>query len=379
VTARPFAANHLVVVAAGTGGHVTPGLAVAARLQARGWSVSWLGTRSGMERALVERAGIDFDPLDFGSLRGRGWAMLASSPFRLLRAVWQARGVLRRRAPTAVFATGGYVAVPAGWAARLARVPLALLNADAAPLLSMRLLDGAPRVVLCGFDGAAARRAGSRALVSGNPVREAIAAVAPPGERFAGRAGPLRLLVLGGSLGATALNRVVPEALKRLAARDPAAARPQVVHQCGAAHLDEARRAYAAAGLEAEVVSFIDDVAARYAWADVAICRAGAITTSELAAAGVASILVPFVASTTDHQRSNAEFLAARGAAVHLPQPEADAQRLAALLGGLDRPRLLQMAQAARELGRTDATAIAAAAIEKMAARPSGAAATGPA
>ena len=317
--------NHLVVVAAGTGGHVMPGLAVAEVLRGRGWSVSWLGTKTGMERGLVERHGIDFDAIDFSGLRGKGLKTLLLGGFLLLRALWQSRRLLRARAPQVVFSTGGYVAVPAGLAAGSLGVPLVLMNADAGSLLSTRLLTPLAAGVLCGFDGDAAAAAGDKGLVTGNPVRAEIASIASPEQRFAGRAGPVRLLVVGGSLGARVLNEAVPSALALI----PAERRPCVLHQCGAGNMENVRRAYAEAGVDAEVVPFIDDMARRYAEADVVVCRAGAITVTELAVAGVASVLVPLVVSTTQHQRTNAEFLAARGAAMHLPQVELTAARLA--------------------------------------------------
>lgn len=355
--------SHLVVVAAGTGGHVMPGLAVAEALRRRGWTVSWLGTRAGMERRLVEPHGIAFDAIDFSSLRGKGLGTLMLGGFRLLRAIWQSRAVLRARRPSVVFSTGGYVAVPAGLAASTVNAPLALLNADAAPLLSTRMLRSLASAVFCGFDGAAAKLAGERGLVTGNPVREEIARLAPPAQRYAARSGPLTVLVIGGSLGAKVLNETLPAALARL----PLAVRPRVVHQCGAAHEAATRAAYAAAGVDAEVLPFIDDMPRRYADADVVICRAGAITVTELAAAGVASILVPLVVSTTSHQRTNAEFLAAHGAAIHLPQDALTAERVAQLLGELTRERLTKMAEAARALGRPQATKVVADAIEHLA------------
>jgi UDP-N-acetylglucosamine--N-acetylmuramyl-(pentapeptide) pyrophosphoryl-undecaprenol N-acetylglucosamine transferase len=354
--------NHLVVVAAGTGGHVMPGLAVAEALRGRGWSVSWLGTKTGMERGLVERHGIAFDAIDFSGLRGKGLKTLLLGGFLLLRALWQSRRLLRARAPQVVFSTGGYVAVPAGLAAGSLGVPLVLMNADAGSLLSTRMLTPLAAGVLCGFDGDAAAAAGDKGLVTGNPVRAEIASIASPEERFAGRAGPVLLLVVGGSLGARVLNEAVPSALTLI----PAERRPLVLHQCGAGNVESVRRAYAEAGVDAEVVPFIDDMARRYAEADVVVCRAGAITVTELAVAGVASVLVPLVVSTTQHQRTNAEFLAARGAAVHLPQVELTAARLAGLLDGLTRERLLEMAKAARTQGRPDATATVAAVIEKV-------------
>jgi len=355
--------THLVVVAAGTGGHVMPGLAVAEALRGRGWTVSWLGTRAGMERSLVEPRGIDFDAIEFASLRGKGLGTLLLGGFRLLRALWQSRAALRQRRPSVVFSTGGYVAVPAGLAAAAAGVPLALLNADAAPLLSTRLLRSLTSAVFCGFDGAAAKLAGERGVVTGNPVRAEIAALPLPAQRYAQRSGPLNLLVVGGSLGAQVLNEALPAALGSL----PNELRPRVVHQCGAAQLAATRASYAGAGVEAEVLPFIDDMARRYAEADLVICRAGAITVTELAAAGLASILVPLVVSTTSHQRSNAEFMAAGGAAIHLPQEELTPQRLAELLAGLGRDELLRLATQARNLGRADATRVVADAIEHIA------------
>ncbi len=355
--------THLVVVAAGTGGHVMPGLAVAEALRSRGWTVSWLGTRAGMERKLVEPHGIAFDAIDFSSLRGKGLGNLLLGGFRLLRAIWQSRAALRARRPAVVFSTGGYVAVPAGLAASTVNVPLALLNADAAPLLSTKMLRSLASAVFCGFDGAAATRVGERGLVTGNPVRDQIAVLPPPEQRYAARSGPLNLLVVGGSLGARVLNETLPAALAML----PPASRPRVVHQCGGAHEAATRAGYAQAGVAAEVLPFIDDIARRYAEADVVICRAGAITIAELAAGGVASILVPLVVSTTSHQRTNAEFMAAHGAAIHLPQADLVPERLARPLGELSRERLAQMAAAARALGRPQATRVVADAIEHIA------------
>ena len=356
--------RHLMVVAAGTGGHVMPGLAVAEQLLARGWKVSWLGTRSGMERRLVEPRGLVFDALDFSGLRGKGLKTLIFGGFSLLRAIWQSLAAMRARRPSVVFATGGYVAVPAGLAASWLGIPFALLNADAAPLLSMRLLRSLASAVFCGFDGAAARMAGARGLVTGNPVRSTIAAVPGPAQRLADRSGPLSVLVIGGSLGAQALNQALPAALARI----EAPARPRVIHQCGAAHVEATRAVYASAGVDARVVDFIDDIGERYVAADVVICRAGAITVTELCVAGVAAILVPLVVSTTEHQRTNAEFLARHGAAIHLPQTELSAARLAALLRGLTREQLTAMAVRARELGRPEATRVVADAIEHIAA-----------
>ena len=355
--------NHLMVVAAGTGGHVMPGLAVAEALRERGWSVSWLGTRVGMERQLVEPRGIAFDAIDFSGLRGKGVKTLLFGGFYLLRALWQSRALIRARKPRVMFSTGGYVAVPAGMAASTMGVPLVLLNSDAAPLMSTKMLKSLASAVLCGFDGAAAKAAGDKGLVTGNPVRAEIARIAPPEQRYAGRSGPLQLLVIGGSLGAQALNENVPRALA-LVASD---LRAKVVHQCGAKHIGAVQALYRDTGVDAEVVAFIDNMPERYAKADVVVCRAGAITVSELAAAGVASVLVPLVVSTTSHQRANAEFMAANDAAIHLPQSELNARGLADLLSSLTRDRLLAMAVAARSIGKPDATKAVASVIEKVA------------
>ena len=355
--------HHLMVVAAGTGGHVMPGIAVAEALLARGWSVSWLGTRVGMERQLVEPRGIAFDAIDFAGLRGKGIKTLLLGGFYLLRALWQSRALIHARKPRLMFSTGGYIAVPAGMAASTLGVPLVLLNSDAAPLMSTKMLKSLASAVLCGFDGPAARMAGAKGLVTGNPLRVEIAQMAPPEQRYAGRAGPLQLLVIGGSLGAQVLNENVPRALALVSSN----LRARVVHQCGTKHIEAVQALYRALGVDAEVVAFIDDMPDRYTKADLVVCRAGAITVSELAAGGVASVLIPLVASTTTHQRANAEFMAARGAAIHLPQAELSAPKLADLLQSLTRDRLLAMAQAARSLGKPDATATVASVIEKVA------------
>ena len=355
--------RHLMVVAAGTGGHVMPGLAVAEALRERGWSVSWLGTRVGMERQLVEPRGIAFDAIDFAGLRGKGARTLLFGGFHLLRALWQSRALIRTRKPRVMFSTGGYVAVPAGMAASTIGVPLVLLNSDAAPLMSTRMLKSLASAVLCGFDGAAAKTAGDKGMVTGNPVRAEIAQIAPPEQRYAGRCGPLQLLVIGGSLGAQVLNENMPRALAMVASE----LRARVVHQCGAKHIEAVRALYREVGVDAEVIAFIDNMPERYAMADVVVCRAGAITVSELAAAGVASVLVPLVVSTTSHQRANAEFMAVNGAAIHLPQSELGASKLADLLRSLTRDRLLAMAVAARSIGKPEATQTVAAVIEKVA------------
>jgi UDP-N-acetylglucosamine--N-acetylmuramyl-(pentapeptide) pyrophosphoryl-undecaprenol N-acetylglucosamine transferase len=353
--------SHLVIMAAGTGGHIMPGLAVAKEMQRRGWSVSWLGTRSGMENRLVPKAGIALDTIGFSGLRGKGALHALTGGLRLLKAFWDCLHILRRRGRGAVLGMGGYVCFPGALMASLLGRPLLLVNADAELLLSNRALLPVADRVLFGFDGAAARRT-ARSVVTGNPVRAEIAAIAPPGERFAARKGPIALLVVGGSLGARALNQALPEALALL----PATERPRVTHQTGAADEAAVREAYARHGITAEVLAFIDDMPRRLAECDLMVCRAGAITVAELCAAGVASLLVPLVLSTTAHQRDNASLLAAHGAAIHLPQAELAPERLAELLRGLTRERLLAMAGAARALAQPQATERVADQIEAL-------------
>jgi UDP-N-acetylglucosamine--N-acetylmuramyl-(pentapeptide) pyrophosphoryl-undecaprenol N-acetylglucosamine transferase len=353
--------SHLVIMAAGTGGHVIPGLAVAREMRSRGWSVSWLGTRSGMENRLVPPAGIALDTIGFSGLRGKGPLHTLTGGMRLLGAFWQSLKILRARGASAVLGMGGYVCFPGGMMAALLGRPLVLVNADAALLMSNRALLPVADKVAFGFDGAAAAKT-KHAVITGNPVREAIESLPEPAERGAGRSGPLRLLVVGGSLGARVLNQTVPQALALL---EPAE-RPRVVHQTGSAERDAVQQAYAAAGVEAEVVAFIDDMAARLADCDLIVCRAGAVTVSELCAAGVASVLVPLIVSTTSHQRDNALYMAQHGAALHLPQAELSPERLAQLLGGLTRASLLAMAQKARALSRPRAAARVADEIERL-------------
>ncbi len=352
---------HLVVMAAGTGGHIMPGLAVAREMQRRGWTVSWLGTTHGMENKLVPPSGLPLDTITFSGLRGKGLLHTATGGLRLLKAFWDCRALLKRRAADAVLGMGGYVCFPGGLMASWLNRPLMLVNADAALLLSNKsLLPVADRVAF-GFEGAAAQGT-KNSVVTGNPVRAEIEALAPPAERYATRQGPLKLLVVGGSLGAQVLNRTLPAAIAQL----PADARPQVLHQTGAADEGTVRAAYAAAGLQAEVRAFIDDMPAQLASCDLMVCRAGAITVSELCAAGVPAILVPLVVSTTAHQRDNAQWLAGLGGAVHVPQTELTAERLAAELAKLDRPTLQAMATKARAQARPQAAARVADQIEAL-------------
>lgn len=356
--------SHLVVMAAGTGGHVMPGLAVAREMQRRGWSVSWLGTRSGMENRLVPpepQSGIAMDRIGFSGLRGKGLLHTATGGLRLLKAFWDCLRILRRRRADAVLGMGGYVCFPGGLMASLLGKPLVLVNADAALLLSNKSLLPVADKVAFGFEGSALAGV-KQGVLTGNPVRAEIEAIAPPVERFAGRGGPLRLLVVGGSLGARALNEALPQALALM----PPDQRPQVTHQTGAGHLESVAAAYRAAGVEAELLAFIDDMPARLAGCDVIVCRAGAITVSELCAAGVASVLVPLVVSTTAHQRDNAQWLAGHQAAIHLPQAELTPAKLAEVLRSLHRPGLLAMAIKARNLARPQAAQRVADEIEQL-------------
>lgn len=355
----------LLIMAAGTGGHVMPGLAIAKAMQTRGWNVHWLGTTHGMENRLVPPSGLPMTQLKFSGLRGKGWQHTLLGVFRLAGSFCKAWRLMHKLKPQVVLGMGGYVTVPGGLAARMAGAPLAVVNADASLLMSNRALVKHAKRVLFGFDGGAATLGDMafKARVTGNPVRAEIVDIASPEQRFADRKGPLHLLVVGGSLGAQVLNVTLPRALALM----PEEQRPVVTHQSGAQHIDALREAYAAAGVEARVVSFIDDMAAAYAEADVLVCRAGAITVSELAVAGVASILVPLVVSTTSHQRDNARWMAEHGAAVHLPQQEMTPQRLVGVLQELTRTRLLTMAHAAREMGRPMATEAIANELESIA------------
>ena len=339
----------LLIMAGGTGGHIFPGLAVAQEARAAGWQVVWMGARGGMEERLVPRHGYAAAWIRARAARGKGLVQKLLLPANLLYSFWESARHIRRIRPDVVLGLGGYVAFPGGMMASLLGRPLALHEQNAIAGLANRVLAGVSDKVMVGFPQAL-----RRAEWTGNPVRAEIASIASPDERFRGRQGPIRLLIVGGSLGAQALNEAVPRALALLAER------PQVVHQSGEKHLEALRAAYAAAGVHGELVAFIDDMARRYAEADLVICRAGAVTIAELSAGGMASILVPFPHAVDDHQTANARFLAERGAAMLLPQPELSAERLAALIGVLDRPALLEMAQNARALGKPDAARIVA-------------------
>ena len=333
-----------LIMAGGTGGHVFPGLAVADEMRAAGWDVVWMGAQTGMEARLVPARGYRMAYVRAAALRGKGMLAVLLLPVNLLVGFAQAARAIFRLRPDVVLGMGGYVAFPGGMMASLLARPLAVHEQNAIAGLTNRVLAAVADKAMTAFPAAL-----KGAEWTGNPVRREIAAIAPPEERLAGRGGPLRLLVVGGSLGAQALNDCVPQALALLEQR------PGVVHQSGEKHLEALRASYRAAGVEGELVPFIEDMARRYAEADLVICRAGAITVAELSAGGMASVLVPFPHAVDDHQSANARFLSAKGAALLLPQGELTPGKLAATLRALDRPRLLEMARRARGLGRPDA------------------------
>ncbi|MGV7208607.1 undecaprenyldiphospho-muramoylpentapeptide beta-N-acetylglucosaminyltransferase [Oxalobacteraceae bacterium A2-2] len=353
--------KRLMIMAAGTGGHIFPGLAIAHTMRARGWEVSWVGTSAGMEQELVPRHGIAMDSIDFTGMRGKGLKHSLAGAIKMVGAFAACFGFIGRRKPDVVLGMGGYVCVPGGLMARLRKTPLVLVNADAALLLSNKTLAPFADKVCFGFPADFGAAAG-KAVVTGNPVRQEILDMAAPAERFAGRQGALRILVVGGSLGAKALNDSLPAALALI----PEAERPLVTHQSGKKNIAALHAAYQQAGVQANVVDFIDDMARAYSEADLVICRAGAITVSELTAAGVASVLVPFVASTTSHQRDNAQWMAAQKASLHVPQAELNPQAVAALLQKLSREDCLAMAVAARAVGKRDANAAIAQVLEQL-------------
>lgn len=344
----------VLIMAGGTGGHIFPGIAVADELRARGVPVAWLGARGRLEEELVPKANIPLHTLAISAVRGKGALKLLRMPFDVLAAVLAARRVLRMVQPRSVLSMGGFAAGPGGLAAWLSRVPLVVHEQNRVPGLTNKVLAKLARRVLAGFADAFGT---GRAQWVGNPVRSSIAQLADPAQRFTQHADAARVLVLGGSQGAAVLNRTVPQALALLLAEHRP--RPQVRHQCGAAHAAAARNAYAQAGVEARVETFIEDMAAAYADVDLVIARAGALTVAELAASGLGAVLVPFAAAVDDHQTKNAQALVAAGAAVLVPERDATPMRLAAVLDELlsDRARLVRMAQAARTLAKPDATA----------------------
>lgn len=346
-----------LVMAGGTGGHIFPGLAVAEALRERGWRVHWLGAPDSMEADLVPPCGFAFEAVVFGGVRGKGALTLALLPLRLLRAFWQSLSVVRRVKPDVVVGLGGYITFPGGMMAVLAGKPLVLHEQNSVAGLANKVLAGVADRVFTAFP-----KAMPKGIWVGNPLRVAFTQQAAPAERFAGRSGPLKLLVVGGSLGARALNDIVPQALAQL----PADARPQVIHQSGARQIDALRANYAQAGVEATLTPFIDDTASAFAQADVIVCRAGASTVTEIAAVGAAAVFVPFPAAVDDHQTSNARFLVDAGAGWLVPQGELTPEGLAQMLAGMDRAQLLDKAQKAKQLEKTTATREVVGACEEL-------------
>ncbi|WHZ10464.1 MAG: UDP-N-acetylglucosamine--N-acetylmuramyl-(pentapeptide) pyrophosphoryl-undecaprenol N-acetylglucosamine transferase [Burkholderiaceae bacterium] len=355
-----------LVMAGGTGGHIFPGLAVAQALAERGWRVHWLGGRGrpgqpSMESQLVPPRGFAFEAIDFSGVRGKGLRTLLLLPLRLAKSFWQSAQVLRRVRPDVVLGLGGYISFPGGLMSVLQRRPLVLHEQNSVAGLANRVLARLAARVFTAFPGVL-----GRAQWIGNPLRAAFLRQPGPEQRFAGRSGPLRLLVVGGSLGARALNEVVPLALARI----PLPERPRVRHQSGGGadgrQIDALRAQYAKAGVEAELTVFIDDTAQAFADADLILCRAGASTVTEIAAIGAAAVFVPFPSAVDDHQTRNAEFLVTQGAGWLLPQAELTPMGLAEMLRAMQRPELLRRALAAKQLAKTHATDDLVAACEEL-------------
>jgi UDP-N-acetylglucosamine--N-acetylmuramyl-(pentapeptide) pyrophosphoryl-undecaprenol N-acetylglucosamine transferase len=341
----------ILIMAGGTGGHVFPGLAVADEMRGRGWNVVWMGARGGLEARLVPERGYAVEWIRAAALRGKGLAAALLLPFHLLIGFWQSARAIFRIRPDVVLGMGGYVAFPGGMMASLLARPLAVHEQNAIAGLVNRVLASVADKAMVAFPDAL-----RNAEWTGNPVRKEIAAIAAPAARYSARGGPLRLLVVGGSLGAQALNEAVPKALALISEN----VRPFVLHQAGEKNLAELKNNYQASGVRGDLVAFIDDMAQRYAEADLVICRAGAMTVSELAAGGIASVLVPFPYAVDDHQTANAKFLSDRGAAVLLSQEDLTPEGLATLIRSLDRKALVAMAEKARALGKPDAAHIVA-------------------
>ncbi|HRW72810.1 undecaprenyldiphospho-muramoylpentapeptide beta-N-acetylglucosaminyltransferase [Ottowia sp.] len=350
-----------LVMAGGTGGHIFPGLAVADGLRAAGWRVHWLGAPESMEAQLVPPRGYAFEPVAFGGVRGKGMTTLMVLPLKLLRAFWQSLQVLRRVKPNVLVGMGGYITFPGALMGVATGRPLVLHEQNSVAGMANKVLAGFAARVFTAFPGVLAKARQVRWI--GNPLREPFLHQPPPAERFAGRSGPLRLLVVGGSLGAKALNDIVPQALALL----PAGQRPRVTHQSGSKQIDALRANYAAAGVEAECVPFIDDMAQAYADADLVICRAGATTVSELAAVGAAALFVPFPHAVDDHQTANARFLVDQGAGSLIQQRELTPEKLADVLQKTERSALVMQGQNAKKMQKIDAVGEIVKACEELA------------
>ncbi len=348
-----------LIMAGGTGGHIFPGLAVAEALRDAGWRVHWLGAPASMEAQLVPPRGFAFEAVQFGGVRGKGLQTLALLPLKLLRAFWQSLQVVHRVKPDVVVGLGGYITFPGGMMASLLGKPLVLHEQNSVAGLANKVLAQIADRVFTAFPNVI-----KTAEWVGNPLRVAFTGQAEPAARFAGRQGPLQLLVVGGSLGAKALNDTVPQALALI----PAQQRPQVIHQSGAKQIDALRASYAAAGVDAVLTPFIDDTATAFAQADLVICRAGASTVTEIAAVGAAALFVPFPFAVDDHQTTNARFLVDQGGGWLLPQADLTAQGLADWLQKMDRDELLACAQRAHQQRKTNATREVVVACEELAA-----------
>ncbi|WP_438970179.1 undecaprenyldiphospho-muramoylpentapeptide beta-N-acetylglucosaminyltransferase [Methylophaga sp.] len=343
--------TRIMIMAGGTGGHVFPALAVAEELAQRGVDISWMGTAKGIEAKLVPEAGYLLSEIKVQGLRGKGFLGWFLAPFRIMAAIWQALNVLRETKPDVVLGLGGFASGPGGFAAWLMGKPLVIHEQNAIPGLTNRLLAKFANKVLSGFPDSFDEKIEIEWV--GNPVRKQIEDLPMPHLRQTEPQGAMKLLVLGGSLGARSLNTYIPEAIAMM----PLAGRPEVRHQCGTRHLEDCRNGYKAAGVEAEVTDFIADMADAYAWADLVICRAGALTVAELAAAGLASILVPYPFAVDDHQRFNAALLVNAGAAELIIDKELSSELLASKMTQFeqDREGLLNMANAAKQVAKIGA------------------------
>jgi len=350
----------ILIMAGGTGGHVFPALAVADYMKVSGWRVVWLGTKGGMEEILVPQKGYDIEIMDFSGLRGKNLMVWFLLPLRLLLAFWQSAKVLFQIRPDVVLGMGGYPAFPGGIMASLLNKPLLIHEQNSVPGLANKILAKFADKILLGFPNAI--RNEKKIIFSGNPVRKEISQLDIPDKRYAERSGKLKLLIIGGSLGAQVLNTIVPKMLRLI----PDHMRPLVTHQAGRKHLETLKKNYAEAGVEGELLVFIENIAVQYADCDLVICRAGALTIAELTVVGIASILVPFPYAVDDHQTSNAKFLSDKDAAVLLPQNELTPQGLAQLLMEFTREKLLGMAMKARELASPAATRLVAEACMEM-------------
>ena len=348
-----------LIMAGGTGGHIFPGLAVAEELRARGWRVHWLGAPGSMESRIVPQHGFPLELIDFSGVRGKGLATLALLPLRLLRAFWQALQVVRRVKPDVGVGLGGYITFPGGMMGVLCGKPLVLHEQNSVAGMANKVLAGVADRVFTAFPGVL-----KKAQWVGNPLRAAFTRQEAPSERFVGRTGPLRLLVVGGSLGAQALNDIVPRALALI----PAENRPVVTHQSGATQIDTLRANYQAAGVQAELTPFIDDTASAFAAADIIVCRAGASTVTEIAAVGAAAIFVPFPFAVDDHQTTNARFLVSAGGGWLVQQSDLTPEGLAKMLLNSERTALVDIAEKAKNMQKINATREVVAACEELSA-----------